>query len=175
MIRVDKTTLDKLLSLAGIKSRLKKELRFGASTKRINAEGWENQELIAVTDRSGNEGVLMLQPDNELYILPYHISKGVSDKKTGRYKPIICGFCNTWQPGDNAAIITFSKTRQISVGYMCCADLACSDHVRSSTKEALRSRTQLREDLGDEERIERLKSNLRGLINNLNLSPLGIL
>jgi hypothetical protein len=143
-----------LLKQAGIKLRLQRELRFVPETY-----SWADSELLAVTTRSGNEGILLVG-DETLHIVPFEIKRSLTDTRTGRSKPITCDFCHTWQKGGNAASITFARTDKTSTTYLCCADLACSMHVRDKTPEAQLSRTQLHEDMTTIQRVERLRRNL---------------
>ena len=152
-----------------MKSRLKKELKFVASTLHLSSD-WSDYELIAIADRTGNKGVLLLQPQNTLYITQYKLSRRIVDSATGRDRAIICDFCYTWQPGSNAASITFTRAdNQHSIRFLCCGDLACSQHVRTATKASVVSRAQLRENLSDEDRIARLKTKLTKYIEYLGL------
>ncbi|HJP81845.1 MAG TPA: FBP domain-containing protein [Candidatus Saccharimonadales bacterium] len=169
---LDKPLFDRLIAEASIKPRLKRELRFMASTEWMTKHDWLETELLAIADRSGNKGVLLLAPDDDLYILPYERSRGLAGQKSGRTQPIICDFCRTWQSG-GAGSITFTKDRSTvnSVSYLCCADLECSRNVRTKTAAATVSRAQLREDLTDLQRVERLKGRLRELIARFELSP----
>lgn len=95
--------------------------------------------------------------------------KKVIDFKTGRRRAIICDFCYTWQPGSNAASITFSTNAKRKIRFMCCADLKCSQHVRTLTKASIVSRTQLRENMTNETRVLRLKQRLKEKIGQLDL------
>lgn len=151
---------NKILQQVDIKPRLKKELKFVSSTSHLS-DDWSPYELIAITDRTGDKGVLLLQPEDRLYVAQYELSRRIVDASTGRSRAIICDFCYTWQPGSNAASITFvhadSKHR---IRFLCCGDLACSQHVRTMTKAALMSRAQLRENLTNEDRVARLKARL---------------
>lgn len=159
-------------ALTGVdmQSRLKNELKFHKSVEALPGD-WSDYELIAITDRTGRKGILLLQPDNDLYIVQYELSRSVIDSQTGRGRPIICDFCYTWQPGSNAASILFTKPHsKLKVGFLCCGDLGCSQHVRSTTKEGMVSRTQLRENLTNQQRVDRLKSRLRAKIQQLELT-----
>lgn len=161
-----------LLQMADIKPRLKRELKFVSSTANL-ADDWADYELVTITDRTGDRGVLLLQPGDNLYLAPYELSRRIIDSKTGRARAIICDFCYTWQPGSNAASIIFTnKGAKHSVGFLCCGDLSCSQHVRTATKASVVSRAQLRESLNNEERIARLKSKLMIKIEQLGLQPI---
>ena len=164
---------NQLIAKVEFKPRLKRELRFINSTSTMIARDWHEAELLSITDRTGNKGVLLLAPNDDIYVLPYELSRGITNQQTGRTQPIICDFCRTWQNGSNAGSIIFRKGRQplSSVRFLCCADLACSQHVRSNTSSSHTSRARLREDLTDEQRIERLKERLLQFIADLQLEP----
>jgi hypothetical protein len=161
-----------ILQQVDMKPRLKKELKFVNSIAHLS-EDWSDYELIAITDRTGNKGVLVLQPEDALYVTPYELSRRIIDSKTGRGRAIICDFCYTWQPGSNAASITFTHpgTKHL-IRFLCCGDLACSQHVRTATKASVVSRTQIREDLSDDDRIARLKTRLTKKIEQLGLAAI---
>lgn len=165
---------NQLIAQAQIKPRLKRELRFVASTSGMTEDDWQETELLNIADRNGNNGVLLLVPDDNIYIIPYELSRGLTNRQTGRAQPIICDFCRTWQAGSGAGSISFRKDKQSinSVGFLCCADLACSKHVRTKTSASITSRAQLREDLTNEQRVERLKGRLRQVIADLQLEPI---
>lgn len=148
-----------LMKQARIKQRLQRELRFVPETI-----AWQDLEMLAITTRSGNEGVLFVE-EGDLAVVPFEIKRALTDTRIGRSKPIICDFCHTWQRGGNAASITFVRNSQKSVTFLCCADLACSLHVRDRTPEAVLSRTQLHEDMTTVQRIARLRRNLHKITN----------
>jgi hypothetical protein len=174
MRTINQESFGELIKKANIKPRLKRELRFVASTANMAPEDWLERELMNITDRTGVKGVLLLEPDDKLFILPYELFRGLSNPQTGRSNPVICDFCRTWQGGGNAARISFHKDPQSinSVTFLCCADLACSNHVRTKTKASIGSRAQLREDLTNEQRVERLKDGLRNFINEMGAMPI---
>ena len=171
MKRLSLEEFNQLISETKIKPKLKKEIRFIASTSKMTAEDWSKRELLSVTDRGGNRGVLILAPDEDIYIVPYELSRVATNSKTGRAQPIICDLCRTWQAGSGAGSISFQKDRRSlnSIGFLCCADLSCSDHVRTKTDASRASRAQLREDLDDSQRTERFKARLRKMITDLSL------
>jgi hypothetical protein len=169
MKKIDQAAFNHILQQAPIKPRLKKDLKFITSTSHLS-EDWSYYELIPIVDRTGNRGVLLLQPDNDLYIAPYELHRNIIDSKTGRNRAIICDFCYTWQPGSNAASITFTNADKRTTSFLCCGDLLCSAHVRTTTKAAIVSRAQLRENLSNEERVTRLKLRLSKKIEQLQLT-----
>lgn len=144
-----------------------------AGATNMTADDWDETELLSITDRSGSKGVLLLSPDENIYVVPYELTRGIVSRQTGRAQPIICDFCRTWQAGSGAGNISFQKDKQSlnSVGFLCCADLQCSRHVRTKTSASVISRAQLREDITNEQRIERLKTRLRQIISDLQLQP----
>lgn len=164
-----------LVRQAHVKPRLRRELRFGSSIADISPDIWADLELISISDRSGNEGVLLIELEDMLYILPYEMSSRLTDTRTGRSKPVICDLCTTWQSGGNAASITFNNLKTTNRNtFLCCADLKCSLHVRNKTSEALQSRSQLREDLTAEQRIERFRLKLLKLVDTIGIEPIGV-
>ncbi len=168
---------NELIKKATIKPRLKRELRFVTSTTNIAPEDWQELELVAIADRTGAKGVLLLAPSDDLFIFPYELStRALTNRQTGRSQPIICDLCRTWQAGSNAAVISFRKDTQSmnSVSYLCCADLACSNHARSKTTASIASRAQLHEDLTNGQRVERLKNQLQKLTDNIGLEPVNL-
>jgi len=153
----------------GIKPRLIKDLKFARSTSHLSA-GWSDIELLAIEDRTGDEGVLLIQPEDKLYAVQYELSRRIVDSRTGRDRAIICDFCYTWQPGSGAASITFTHaSKKHSVRFLCCADLACSGHARTVTKAVVVSRAHLKESILNDERVARLKTRLIEKINDLRL------
>lgn len=162
-----------LIAQVDIKPRLKDELRFVASTAGMTNEDWREAELLSIANKSGNGGVLLLAPEEDIFVIPYELSRGITNRQTGRAQPIICDFCRTWQAGNNAGSISFKKDKRSinSVSFLCCADLKCSQHVRGKTNASRVSKAQLREDLVNEQRVERLRTRLRQIIADLQLQP----
>jgi hypothetical protein len=172
MQTLDQATFSHLLQDSDIKPRLKKELKFIASTSHLNAD-WTQYELIAITDRTGDKGILLLQPEATLYIAQYELARRIVDSVTGRDRAIICDLCYTWQPGANAASISFTHAlTKHTVRFLCCGDLACSQHVRTATKASVASRAHLRESLSNEDRVARLTRKLLAIIDQLGLPPM---
>jgi hypothetical protein len=174
MITLDREEFDALLAQVAIKPRLKKELKFVTSVAQLSKD-WSNYELISIADRTGDSGLLLMQPANALFAVQYELSRRIIDSSTGRDRAIICDFCSTWQPGSNAASITFTASHMDhSVRLLCCADLNCSQHVRTLTKASKVSRAQLRENMTDNKRVERLKYRLTQVIEQLRLKELEV-
>lgn len=174
MQKIDIQFFDRLLDESNVKLRLKRELRFNTSVSHLEDSDWHELEMIHISNRSGNEGVLLLGLSSSLYLIPYIFNKMGASTSTGRPQPIICDFCRTWQSGTRAATITFTnvKSSKSSVTHLCCGDLRCSDHVRSKTSASKISRTQLREDMDNVSRVDRLNERLGKLMRDLEISPL---
>jgi hypothetical protein len=168
MQALDREQLTQLLKAQRVRPRLVRDLRFVPE----EITDWHNRELLAISTRSGAAGVLLIET-GQSYVLPYELTTKIADKTTGRTKAVICDFCYTWQRGSNAARITFLRPSDShSFTFLCCADLACSLHVRNLTPQASLSRSQLREDLSPAQRVQRLREKLDGLIALLDYPPL---
>ena len=161
-----------LITKSALKPRQKRELRFVASTAAMNEQDWHDTEMVAITERSDTKGVLLLDDSSDRFLIPYELKRGMASNLTGRAQPIICDLCRTWQSGSRAGSITFPVAGRKTISYLCCADLRCSAHVRSKTSASKTSRSQLREDISTEERIERLQHRLRRLVTDLAASAL---
>lgn len=172
MQKITQESFTELLSSAAIRPRIKREVRFTTSTQ---GEAWDTSELVAVSDRAGNKGVLLLSDGQNLYATEYEISRGITSK-TGKAQPIICDFCRTWQTGSRSGSVTLQKSGRGagSISFLCCADLACSQHVRNLTSAAKTSRSQLREDMTPEQRIERLEARIAEIAQLLGLTPVRV-
>ena len=154
----------KLLEQAPIRPRVKREVRFVSSVTGMDDGQWAATELIAISDRAGNKGVLVFEADDEqVFLASYELKRGITSS-TGKAQPIICDFCRTWQTGSRSGSITLDKPGRDagSITFLCCADLQCSRHARSLTDAAKTSRSQLREDLTDEQRVERALDGVTG-------------
>ena len=142
----------------------------------IDDDQWINTEIVPISDRAGNKGVVVLEAgDDAVFLAGYELKRGITSS-TGKAQPIICDFCRTWQTGSRSGSITLDKPGRDagSITFLCCADLDCSRHVRSLTDAAKTSRSQLREDLTDEQRIQRLKDRIQDVAAQLELPPLRI-
>lgn len=155
-----------LIKQERVKPKLARDLRFVPE----EIDDWQNREMLAVTNRAEKEGVLIIQL-NAFYMAPFRLLKRITDKQTGRSKPITCDFCFTWQRGSNAGSITFTASDGHTFSFLCCADLQCSLHVRDKTPQAALSRSQLHEDLTTQQRIERLNIKLRKIIDIIDQKP----
>jgi hypothetical protein len=167
MKRIDLQEFSIYLDEAGIKKKLKNELKFIQSTEDMGDDDWSYRELLAIPTKNDKRGILIVSFDEGHYLIPYELKSGIISATTGRSQSIICDFCRTWQNGSNSGSITFQKDRMSNVSYLCCADLKCSLHVRTLTAAAHTSRAQIREDLTNEQRIERLLQNLHTYLSEL--------
>lgn len=143
-----------------LKPRLKRDLRFVPE----EITEWEDRDFLAVTNKQGNEGVLVIPFLNT--VAPYTLSKRAPSGK-GRIEAIICDICATWQRGTHSAVITFQTSPVRSVSFLCCEDLQCSLHVRGKTSAAILSRAQIREQIDPEARIDRLRERLGSIVATL--------
>jgi hypothetical protein len=151
---------------------LRRRLRPSAAVD-IATNNWQHFELLGTPTKDGNAGILFIELHNTLYATTYELAP-INSTPTGRAKPVICDFCKTWQSGGRTASITFrTKARSLdSVSFLCCADLLCSLHVRDKTNASKIARTQLREHLAPEQRVDRLQHRLADLVTQLALVPL---
>lgn len=143
---------------SSLKPRLRRELRF--VPEEITA--WEDRDFLAVTNKQGNEGVLVV-PFADKKAAPFSLMAR-KPNASGRVEAIICDICATWQRGTHSAVITFTVDSTRSVSFLCCADLLCSFHVRGKTAASQLSRSQLREQITVEGRIARLKQRLGAIL-----------
>ena len=95
MITIHYKLFQELTAQIDIKPRLKRDLKFVVSTAKLQ-DKWASYELIPITDRTGDKGVLLLQPKDELYVVQYELSRRIVDTNTGRDRAIICDFCFSW-------------------------------------------------------------------------------
>ncbi len=160
-----------LVASSAIRPRIKRDVRFVNATSN---QDWGISELIPVGDRSGNKGIIILEDDEaNLYLAGYELSRGLTSS-TGKAQPIICDFCRTWQTGSRSGSITIHRPGRDTgaISFLCCADLRCSEHVRSLTSASRTSRAQLREDMNNDQRIARLKVRIREIAQLLGLQPI---
>ncbi len=146
------------IKIAGIKPRLRRIVRY--VPEEIIAP--EHRDFLAVTDKSGNHGVIIFGQR----IVPFELSPRIA-KSSGSVAAVICDICATWRRGPESASITFPKGDKRTVSYLVCADLSCSLHVRGLTNAGLVSRSQIREDISPEDRITRLTTRLATMLTNL--------
>ena len=121
-----------------------------------------DRDFLVVTTKAVNEGVLVYEDK----IIQFNLDRR-RPNSVGRVEAIICDICATWQRGTNSAVITFKKSSTHTVSHLVCADLDCSLHVRDLTDVSKLSRTQLRENITPEERIERLKARLKLIVGEV--------
>lgn len=162
-----------LIAATSVKPRFKRDLRYMASIEQIESN-WDEHEILPIWNKSKQGGILLLQPEDTLYLVPFAINK-TAQNQSGRTKPIICDLCFTWQSSGNGKYITFypDPKSDNTIAFLCCGDLRCSDHVRSKTAASAKSRAQLPEHLTNEDRTARLRQKTKALIKHLNLEPQG--
>lgn len=141
-----------------ISTRLIRDIRY--TPQSIMDE--EFRDFLAVTTKSGNEGVLLYAGA----VVPFSLMRKGANAQ-GRAEAIICDICATWQRGSNAARITFASSASTTHSFLVCADLNCSLHVRDKTPESKLSRTQLRENISPEARVARLHARLTSILGHV--------
>jgi hypothetical protein len=162
---ITKPQFEQLLRATRLPARYTRDLRFTTSLERYDPALLPDAEMIAITDKSGNQGVLLVDL-GQLRLVPFELVRNTAT--SGRTKSVICDFCTTWRSGSESARIVFPYGRTASsVRFLCCADLRCSEHVRGHTSAAIKSRTQLREDISDDARLQRYRANLQRILDQL--------
>jgi len=128
-------------------------------TPTIFKDYWPEIELAPFCDKAETKGILLFETTLELRAVKFELGKIKSDP-SGLSKQILCDFCFTLQPRAQTALITFDLNREKTktLAFYCCADLQCSLHVRGLTDAALRSKSQIREDITPEDRIVRFSN-----------------
>jgi len=156
---------DQALAASGLKKKFISELR----PKFADVDDWGQREFLAITDRSGNNGILWVDVSDAIYILPFTLSRGIIDKATGRARSVICDLCYTQHAGTAAGRLTITMPGRTgeSRSVLCCGDLACSAHVRGLTTASLKSKAQLRETITADEKVQRLQRRLGELVQSL--------
>jgi hypothetical protein len=169
---LDKKLGEDIVAKLKLSKGLKSRLSFLVIAN-MDSSAWADYEMLAIPAKDGTAGVLLIETSGNLYASTYEI-RALNDSLTGQTKPVVCDFCKTWQAGGRAGRITFGTKRSSinSLSFLCCLDLACSLHVRGTTKAAELSKTQLREDILPEDRIKRLNDSLLNLISRLSLQPI---
>jgi hypothetical protein len=160
MEKIGREQFAKMLQEVRTKPRLKRELRFVPE----EITNWEDRDFIAIMNKSRSEGILIALLDRQ-YVIPFQLQPR-KQNASGRIESVICDICMTWQRGSNSSVITFSKPTS-TVSFLCCGDLDCSLHVRNLTTASVLSRTQLRENISVEGRVERLRNKLRGILRDV--------
>ena len=155
MQNVSRDEFAERMATARIKPRLRKILRFVPEL----VSDWELRDFLVVTDKSGNEGVLLYEDHTVSFTLSPRVAHA-----GGRVAAVICDICATWRRGPESAVITLQKSDRRSVSYLVCGDLDCSLHVRGATPAGILSRSQIREDITPERRIERLRTRLEAIL-----------
>ena len=174
MNRLTNDQFEPLLKAAPIKPRFKRDVKFVTSTEHMDDTVWAETELLPIWNKSKNGGILLLQPDDDVYFVAFDSTKPTVDGG-GRVKPLICDLCYTWRTSGEGGFVTFypNKGSNDTLSILCCADLQCSANVRTKTAAALKSRTQLRESISPEGRVERLRQKMREFITRTGIEPVG--
>lgn len=160
MQSITREAFAQLVAESSARPKLRRELRFVPE----EVIDWNSRDFLAVTTKAGNAGVISA-PFAVQYVVPFQLQNR-QPNQAGRIEAIICDICATWQRGSNSAVITFAKEKG-SVSFLCCADLLCSLHVRDKTAASKLSRTQLRETISEEGRVERLHTRLAQILGSI--------
>lgn len=167
MNQLSEKIFSEIIELAKFRARFKRDLQFKASVADFPDLDWNNLELLPVWNRSGNGGILVFQPDDQLYCLPFEIQRHAANG--AGQASMICNFCCTWHNSNGAGLMLYyppDLKDGNTVGTNVCYDLKCSEHVRTKTDTAIRSRVQLPETMTEDARIRRLKLRLNQFIVN---------
>lgn len=154
-----------MMDTSGFRARFKRDLQFKASVADFPDLDWSQLELLPVWNRSGNGGILVFQPNDQLYCLPFEIQRQLMNGAS--QASMICNFCCTWHNNNGAGLLLYyppDLQDGNTVGTNVCYDLKCSEHVRTKTDAAIRSRVQLPETMTEDARIRRLKLRLTQFI-----------
>lgn len=145
-------------------SSLKRKLKI--STDKMN---FEESNFILIKEKSVSKGVLVYQSGNNYHVLRYKLAPLSPSSVTGKRSVIICDFCSTWHGSSSSTSVTFDVSTHpgTSLTFLCCRGLACNENVRNKTNIAHTSRAHLRENLSDEERIERFIAKLDQVLTPL--------
>jgi|GEM_PF-6594643 len=149
---IPEDTITGVLANNGFQKKKLKEFRLPVVFK----DYWPEIEFAPFCDKAQTKGVLLFDDGNQLRAVKYELGK-IKPNRDGISASILCDFCFTLRARNQTALITFDLNREKtkSVAHYCCADLQCSLHVRALTDAALRSKTQIREDITPEGRIDR--------------------
>lgn len=128
---------------------------------------WADLDFLGWSDPSLPGRCYLVAPDDDggLVGIAFRSATG-----GGAAKAQMCTICLTTHTGGGVALLTAAKTgesgrRGNTVGTLMCTDLACSLYARGRRKPAMGSR--YREDLTSEEKIERVRHNLRAFLDRL--------
>lgn len=83
MQKIDLQLFNQLLDASRIKQRLKRELRFTTSVSHLVHSDWHEREMVRISNRSGNAGVLLLELAASIYLVPYEFKKIGPSTSTG--------------------------------------------------------------------------------------------
>ncbi len=162
MKRLTNEELVSIIKQSTISSSLKRKLKIATDDVE-----WRDSNFILIKEKSPTKGVLVYQDNANYYVLRYQLSPLPVSPITGKRSVIICDFCSTWHGSGTSSSVTFDVSAikdGTSLSFLCCRELACNDNVRNKTNTAHLSRAHLRENISDEERIERFINNLNKLI-----------
>ncbi|NKY50637.1 FBP domain-containing protein [Nocardia vermiculata] len=133
--------------------------------RNLDAQPWDDLDFFGWTDPA--------MPGRAWFVTPYDdrlIGVALRYERGGTAKAQLCSICMTTHTGGGVSLLAASKTgdsgrRGNTVGIPMCTDLACSLYARNKKRPALGNR--YREDLTDEQKAERVRTNLRAFVDRL--------
>lgn len=133
--------------------------------RKLDDQPWDDLDFFGWTDPG--------MPGRAWFVTPYDdrlIGVALRYGQGGSGKAQLCSICLTTHTGTGVSLLAASKTgesgrRGNTVGILMCTDLACSLYARNKKRPALGNR--YREDLTDEQKAERVRTNLRAFVDRL--------
>ncbi|MGW0247949.1 FBP domain-containing protein [Nocardia goodfellowii] len=133
--------------------------------KDLDAPPWDDLDFFGWTDPSypGRCYLVFPQDDRLVGVALRHETGG-----SGRAQ--MCSICKTTHTGSGVSLLTAAKAGESgrkgnTVGTYMCTDLACSLYARNKRSPGAGRR--YREDLSEEEKIERVRENMAAFISRL--------
>ncbi|WP_430331526.1 FBP domain-containing protein [Rhodococcus sp. ACT016] len=126
---------------------------------------WDDLDFLGWTDQSfPGRGYLVVPREDGL------VGIAMRFEPNGSGKSQMCVICMTTHTRGNVALMAANKVGESgragnTVGIYMCIDLACSLYARGKKRPALGSR--YREDLSEDEKIERVQENLNAFVERL--------
>lgn len=131
----------------------------------LGDQAWADLDFFGWNDRSMPGRAYLVAPqDDRLVGIALRYETGGSGKAQ------LCSICKTTHTGSGVSLLTANKAgeagrRGNTVGIHMCTDLACSLYARNILRPAAGNR--YREDLSEEDKAERVRTNLRAFIDRL--------
>lgn len=131
----------------------------------LDARPWMDLDFLGWADSKMAGRCYLVVPEGDSHV---GVALRLSSGRTRRTQ--MCALCLTTHTGGGVSLLTAPKTgasgrRGDSVGTYMCSDLACSLYARGKRTPALGNR--YREDLGEADKIERLRANLAAFLGRI--------